>query len=144
MLTLYPNQKGIRIVKARADALNYYNKFNLSSLNRALTSLSPSAFKLWAYLNSQQNNYEFGLSGEVVSKLLSMSRPTYNKAVHELIDKSYLVMVELYPNLKGYLFFEAGYGGEALKKTTSQIKWEDCIGDYPDIEEEFNEALKIL
>jgi hypothetical protein len=32
--------------------------------------------------------------------------------VKELIEKGYLVEVELYENLTGYLFIENGYGGE--------------------------------
>lgn len=44
--------------------------------------------------------------------MAAMSRPTYLNAFNILVEEGYLVPVELYPNLNGYLFIESGYGGE--------------------------------
>lgn len=71
-----------------------------------MKNLKPSAFKLWGYLNSNQMNYEFGLSSADAQKVCNFSYNTYAAAVNELIEKGYLVAVELYPNLTGYLFLE--------------------------------------
>ncbi|MBR4890369.1 MAG: hypothetical protein IKU15_03675, partial [Clostridia bacterium] len=37
-----------------------------------------------------------------------IAKNTYLNAVNTLIEKGYLVQVELYPNLTGYLFIEEG------------------------------------
>ena len=109
---LAANQKAIRIVKARSDKDNAYAIFNLAAMNKAMQTLSPNAFKIWCYLNKNQGGYEFGLSSKQVCEECGIARNTYDKAVHALIDAGYLVQVELYENITGYLFVESGYGGE--------------------------------
>lgn len=108
---LSPNQRGIRVIKAGSNADNPYSIFNAAALQRAM-KLSPAAFKLWAYLNAHKNEYEFGLSSKDVCEVCAMSKPTYLKAFDALVEAGYLVQVELYPNLIGYLFVEQGFGGE--------------------------------
>lgn len=105
-LQLAANQKAVHIVKAESNSKNPYSIFNLSALEGAMKKLNPNAFKLWAYLNANQNNYEFGLSNKALKEATGMCKNTYYAAVNELIDKEYLVKVELRENLPGYLFFE--------------------------------------
>jgi predicted ArsR family transcriptional regulator len=52
------------------------------------------------------------LSTSEAAKELGINADTVRAAVNELIEKDYLVEVELYPNLTGYLFIESGDGGE--------------------------------
>ena len=114
---LYNNQKAIRVVKAESNADHPYSIFNYAALQKAL-SLPPVAFKIWAYLNAHQNEYEFGLSSLDVRKVCRNSgskklpKKTYDAAIQALIEAGYLVQVELYPNLVGYLFFEQGFCGK--------------------------------
>ena len=109
---LFPNQKGIRVIKAESNADNPYSIFNYAALQNAM-KLPNAAFKIWAYLNAHGNEYEFGLSSKEVCEVCDISRNTYNKAIEELIARGYLVQVELYENLTGYLFVEQGFGGKA-------------------------------
>lgn len=109
---LYPNQKAIRIAKTESNKENAYAIFNLAALQRAMTTLNPSAFKLWCWLNKNQNGYEFALSLVSVSQDTGLGKAAYQGAVRELIEKKYLIEVDLYENLTGYLFIESGYGGE--------------------------------
>ena len=113
---LAKNQKAIRIAKAQSDKNNTYTIFNFAATRKAMKELTPNAFKLWCYFNSNANGYEFGLSSKEVCEECGMSRNTYDKAVHILIDAGYLIQVELYENITGYLFIENGYGGEVVKE----------------------------
>ena len=115
---LRPNQKAIRVIKADSNKDNPYSIFNYAALQKALSSLPPVAFKIWCYLNAHTNEYEFGLSSADVRKVCrnrgskELPKKTYDAAIQALIDEGYLVKVELYPNLTGYLFIENGDGGE--------------------------------
>lgn len=105
---LAPNQKAIRIVKAVADKENKYGVFNKETMMKAMRALRPSTFKLWCYLGVNQDSYEFGFSSQDASLQCGMSKRTCIESIKELIEKGYLVEVELYPNLTGYLFIETG------------------------------------
>lgn len=105
---LYNNQKVIRIIKAKSDKDNIYGLFNKSSMYAAMQSLSPNGFKLWCYLNCNQQNYQFGLSLEDVQRNCGMARATYYRVVDELIEKNYLVDVQLTDKISGYVFLEEG------------------------------------
>lgn len=109
---LYSNQKAIRIAKTECNKDNPYAVINLAALEGAMKALKPNAFKVWCYLCRNQTNYEFALSGMEVQTKCNMSDKTYRSAVNELIEKQYLVEVELYEGLTGYLFIDKGYGGE--------------------------------
>lgn len=112
MVHLEPNQRAVRIVKAESNSISIYGIYNKKATFAAMRALNWSGFKLWNYLNLNQSGYELGLSMKDVVKECGMNKNTYYTAVKELIDKGYLVEVELYPNLTGYLFIEQGYGGE--------------------------------
>lgn len=111
-LNLHPNQKAVRIIKENSSAASPYSIFNRAALDRALKTLKPSGFRLWAYLNANQTNYEMGLSMKDVGEATGMCKNTYYLAVEDLVKNGYLVKVELRENLPGYLFIEGGYRGE--------------------------------
>ena len=106
------NQKLIRVVKAVSDADNPYSIFNKAALEKAMKKLSGNEFKLWAYLAANKDGYEFGLSRKDACEVCGIAKNTYLNAVNTLIEKGYLVQVEMRPNVPGYLFIEDGYGGE--------------------------------
>ena len=108
---LYSNQKAVRIIKSPSNADNPYSIFNNAALEGALKNLKPNAFKLWAVLNANQNNYELGFSPAHFSAMTNIHADTARAAFKELIDKGYLVEVELRNNLSGYLFIEEGNRG---------------------------------
>lgn len=89
MATYFNNQKVVSVQKEKSDKNNLYAIYNLKALNEAL-KLSPNAFKLWAYIDSNQNGYTFGLSCRDACAGMAISKPTYLKAVKELIDEGYL------------------------------------------------------
>lgn len=113
-IQLAANQKLIHVVKAESNARNYYSVFNLAALRKAYKTLKPMSFKLWTYFNANQDGYEFALSQKAIQEIVGMSKNAYYAAVHDLIEKGYLVKVEMRENLQGYLFFEAGDGGEIV------------------------------
>lgn len=75
---------------------------------KAMNALTPIAYKLWCYLNVNQNEYEFDLSSIDVRPKCNIGRSSYYAAVNELIEKGYLIQVELYDGILGYLFVENG------------------------------------
>ena len=52
--------------------------------------LKGESFKLWCYLNKNQNNYTFSLSKVDAIKWGIGSKSSYDRAVAELIEKGYL------------------------------------------------------
>ena len=113
---LAANQKAIRIVKAKSDKDNTYTIFNFAATRKAMKDLTPTAFKVWCYFNSNAEGYEFGLSSKDVCETCGIARNTYDKAIHALIDAGYLIQAELYENITGYLFIENGHGGKEIGK----------------------------
>lgn len=116
----FSKQKTIRIIKALSDKENPYGIFNKWSMYNAMKELSPTAFKVWCYLNCNQNEYELELSPIDVRPKCNIGRATYYDAVNELIEKGFLVEVELRENKTGYLFLETSdkvlqQGGEELR-----------------------------
>lgn len=104
----FSKQKTIRIIKAISNKENTYGIFNKQAMYNAMNKLSPSAFKVWCYLNSNQNEFELELSSIDVRPKCNIGRRTYYDAVNEMIEKGFLVEVELRYNKTGYLFLESG------------------------------------
>lgn len=90
----YENQKTIKIQKEKSNKNNLYAIFNLEALQFAMNDLKGESFKLWCYLNKNQNGYTFGLSAADAMTWGVGSRSSYNRAVKELTDKGYLVQKE--------------------------------------------------
>ena len=96
------NQKTINIQKEKADKSNLFAIFNIDALQTAMIDLKGETFKLWCYINKNQNGYTFALSKVDAIKWGIGSKSSYDRAVAELIAKGYLV--ETSPN--HYNFFE--------------------------------------
>lgn len=88
-----PNQKTIRIEKEQANKENPYSIYNLNALKSAMLELKGEAFKLWCYLDKNQNGYTFALSKVDALSWGIGSKSSYDRAVKELIDKGYLINV---------------------------------------------------
>ena len=101
-------QKAIRIKKADTNEYNLYSRFRLDAVNFALKVLSPSAFKLWTWFNTNAHNYQFALSGVEVQEACGISKGTYDRGIKELIDNGFLRPAQLFPNFRGYIFVEFG------------------------------------
>lgn len=97
-----PNQKTIKVKKEASNKDNLYAIYNLEALNNAMIDLKGETFKLWCYLNKNQNNYEFALSKVDAIKWGIGSKSSYDRAVAELIEKGYLVET----SSKHYDFYE--------------------------------------
>ena len=66
---------------------------NVQALACAVKALNGEAFKLWCYLNKNQNGYTFNLSKQDALSFGLGSESSYNRAVKALIDKGYLIKV---------------------------------------------------
>lgn len=104
---LFGKQKGVRICKYPLDGTRF-TTLNYKAQKEAMAALSPSTYKVWTYLCGHKDQYELGLSSKIVNEFCNISRSTYDKAVKELIEKGYLMEVELYEGLTGYIFWEGG------------------------------------
>ena len=51
IIVSYFNQKTIRIIKALSNKENFYGIFNKKCMYNAMKELTPTAFKIWCYLN---------------------------------------------------------------------------------------------
>ena len=102
-MILSTNQKAVKIIKVEGEPFGLINRM---AAERAMKSLTGGAFKLWCYLALNQDGYLFGLSNKDVFAKTGISRATYQRAIQELVDKGYLVAVELKVGLSGFLFFE--------------------------------------
>ena len=137
---LVPNQKAIRIKKEKSGKENLYSIVNLAAQKEALKVLKPNTFKVWCWLNSNQDNYEFGLSGKVVQEECNISKGTYDTAIKELKEKNYLVESELYEGLKGYVFYEGGYSvGQKLSNEDTNLPPLDK--NYPTVGQKLSNAV---
>lgn len=87
-MTVYPNQKIITIYKEKCE--DDFLQINNASWQMACENLTYSAFKLYLYMASNQNEYTFALSYEDVNNAVPMSRKAYDKAIKELKDRGYL------------------------------------------------------
>lgn len=100
-----PNQRIIRVQKAKADKTHLYTIFNLESLYSACKRLKTiGGIKLYLYIGKNQNNYSFELSRADFMEWSGLAETAYRSGIKELIDNGYLV------NTKGnyYTFYEHG------------------------------------
>jgi len=59
-----------------------------------MLSLKGETFKLWCYLNKNQNGYTFALSKVDALNWGIGSKSSYDRAIAELIEKGYLVNIQ--------------------------------------------------
>jgi len=91
MIETNPNQKTIHIEKEQCDKNNLYALYNLNALQSAMLDLKGETFKLWCYLNKNQNGYTLALSKVDALRWGIGSKSSYDRAIAELIQKGYLV-----------------------------------------------------
>ena len=98
------NQKIVRISKRMPrDREHLYATMNLDALQFAMQELKGSSFKLWAYFNKNQDNYQFELSQKACEEW-GIKKDSYYSAVDELINKGFLVQDHYGSNM--YWFHE--------------------------------------
>lgn len=85
----YNNQKRITIRKD--DPISPYAITSHKHMMCAMEMLTGNAYKMWHYLQSNQNGYSFLMRSEDVCRFCSFSRSSYDRAVKELIQAGYLV-----------------------------------------------------
>lgn len=90
---LYKCQKAITIKKERKKegVLDVNFAANKNDVFEAMRDLTPTAFALYMYCISNQENYTFGLSKQDVMSITGIKERSYTTAVQLLIDKEYLV-----------------------------------------------------
>lgn len=92
--SLSRNQKAFRIQKKRNSTdikdIRVSDIFREDVLN-ASKNLKESGFKLYVYLLMNQHDYVGGLSMADVTEKTGLSKSSYDRAVKELIEKSYLI-----------------------------------------------------
>lgn len=87
-MTIYPNQKIIRISKQKYDE-NFLQVSN-EEWQCAARNLSGVGFKLYLYLAGNKNGFELALSQKAFGDATGASRNAYHRAVDELISKGYI------------------------------------------------------
>lgn len=86
-----PNQKTISVQKEQCDKSHLYATYNQQALQSAMLDLKGETFKLWCYLDKNQNGYTFALSKVDALSWGIGSKSSYDRAIAELIKKGYLV-----------------------------------------------------
>lgn len=110
MQKVVPNQRIIKVKKAKADKDNLYGILNKKCVEMASSALDTKAgFKLYIYCAMNVNDYTFALSREHFMRYANCAESAYRSAVKELIDKGYLVEQEKKDN---FIFYEWGHNAE--------------------------------
>lgn len=87
------NQKTIlKIVKEPHDKEHLYACLNIAAADAALKDIGTTAFAMWYYFARNNETYErWELSSKDVEDKIGLTRGIYNRAIHTLIEKGYLV-----------------------------------------------------
>lgn len=104
IIITYPNQKVITIKKANSNKNHIYGIFNIEACSLAAQELSDKAFRLYTFLNLNQDRYTFALSPAQIKTQFGISEKSCRHAVNELIDKGYVVQKG--DGVNRYTFFE--------------------------------------
>lgn len=75
------------VVKASGKPFACIYKENITN---ACCDLKPSTFKIWVYLASNKNNYDYPYSPAYLSKVINISVKTAQSAFNELKEKGYI------------------------------------------------------
>ena len=105
-----PNQKTISINKELCNKQHLYATYNQKALQSAMLDLKGETFKLWCYLDKNQNGYTFALSKVDALNWGIGSKSSYDRAIAELIKKGYLVHIAD----NKYNFFELPEASEII------------------------------
>ena len=90
-MTTQENQKVVTNNKSLCDANHLYAITNIDAMRIAMNKLKPNTYKIWDYLNKNQDKYTFALSKTDVMNFCKISRSTYFSSISELIETGYLV-----------------------------------------------------
>ena len=85
----FPNQQRLKINKPQYKS-GAYTVIGIESNTEALRKLSGSAYKVFMYLCSNSDKYEFWLSTALVCEKTGLSQNTCRKAIKELKENGYL------------------------------------------------------
>ena len=87
----YANQLKVKVMpKAKRDKDHIYSMFNIDALQLAMNNLKGESFKLWVYLNKNQDNYEFDLSQAACAQW-GLKKDAYQSAKKTLMKLGYLI-----------------------------------------------------
>ena len=102
-----PNQKTI-IVQPRTErnSNNIYATFNIEALQEAMKNLKNSSFKLWCYINKNQDKYKLELSQKACEEW-GIKKDSYYSSVRDLTEKGYLIQKDTHSNI--YSFYEVPF-----------------------------------
>lgn len=129
----YSNQKIVRIGnREKRDAQHIYSTMNIEAMQEAMMELRGETFKLWCYLNKNQEGYQFELSQKECEKR-GIKKDVYYAAVKKLVELGYLVPIEEGSNI--YVFFELSHS--EIQKF-SEIQKNAQI-DFSEIQKNFSE-----
>lgn len=85
------NQKVITIGrKEPCDKKNLYTTTNLDTLQEAMKTLKGESFKLWCYLQKNQENFKLELSQKACESW-GIKKDAYYSGVNTLINEGYLI-----------------------------------------------------
>lgn len=105
MALIVPNQIVVTVDKEKVDKAHPYSCINLEASNYAAIHCNTvGSFKLWYYMASNQDLYEFALSRAAFCAWSGLSKDAYLAAVKKLKDQGFLVPVEGCKNK--YIFYE--------------------------------------
>lgn len=91
----YPNQKYVKVRRKKVEgSKDTYLNIYTSSVISAMKDLSNSAFKVYIYLVSNRDGYEFYLSPAAIHNETGVCIDTVRKALRELEAKEYIKLVE--------------------------------------------------
>lgn len=92
-MNTFKNQKVITINLAEHNKDNLYAITSIDAMEIAMGKLSGNAYKLWHYIQKNQDGFQLALSSKHACTFCGFGkgRGTYNRAVQELIENGYLV-----------------------------------------------------
>ena len=86
-----PNHKVIRVNKTKVNKGKTYTIIDNDVLFNAMQELKLNELKLFLYIASNQNGYEFALSTKHVAEVTGANQRELQNSVNSLIEKGYLV-----------------------------------------------------
>lgn len=90
-MKIYTNQKIVCLHKALADRENPYGIVNKDCMYRASQNLGYNEFRIYMYIITNTDNYEFALSPADIAESMGANKREIQKSVNSLIDKGYLI-----------------------------------------------------
>lgn len=94
IINRFPNQRITRIHHVAHDRKHLYYNASIEATNKAMAELSGNAFKLYIYLNKNQDGFNVALSHKAIKEQCNMAKQTYLNAFDELIEHGYVKLLE--------------------------------------------------